>query len=149
MARLEWAYVEVFDAADTPPLDPAELANIPEHAWEQARIDLAPALRLLAVGHPVADLRRRIRAGHDPISPPAPEPRKLVIYRQARELYDAVVSAGAFSLLSALQAGTPLGAACAHAVTDVPKEAAEIEASVGTWFRRWAELGWIGRVRAL
>jgi hypothetical protein len=69
MARLEWSYVEVFDAADTPPLDPAELAKIPEHAWEHAQVELAPAIQLLAVGHPVADLRRQIRAGHEPRSP--------------------------------------------------------------------------------
>jgi hypothetical protein len=47
MARLEWAYIEAFDAADAPALDPLKLSGIPESAWETARILLDPAVRLL------------------------------------------------------------------------------------------------------
>jgi hypothetical protein len=61
MTRVEWAYIEVFDAADAAPLDPEKLALIPERAWESARLVLNPALRLLRVRYPVAALRREIR----------------------------------------------------------------------------------------
>jgi hypothetical protein len=148
MARLEWSYVEVFDAADTPPLDAALLASIPDAAWQSAQIELAPALRLLALRHPVADLRRRIRSGTEPIELPEPEAHGLVVYRKERELYDQRLEPAAFALLSALDAGLPLGAACQQAIETWPEQSAEIGASVGVWFRRWAELGWIGRVRA-
>jgi len=147
LARLEWAYIEAFDAADSAPLDATAIASIPEDAWENARIDLAASVRLLAVGYPVADLRRRIRTSDDSVPIPEPRAQKIVVHRLERELYDRVVSAGAFVLLSALRDGTPLVAACERAMADVPAEAAEIEASIGTWFQRWAELGWIERVR--
>jgi hypothetical protein len=148
MARLEWSYVEVFDAADAPRLDPLELAKIPEPAWQSARIELAPALRLLALRHPVADLRRRIRAGSLPIELPAPETQTIVVYRRERELYDQRVEPGEFAILAALEAGMPLGAACARAIEALPEGASELETAIGPWFQRWAELGWIAGVRA-
>lgn len=147
MARLEWTYVEVFDDADAPPLDAAELGRISEDAWERACIELAPALRLLSVRYRVADLRRRLRAATDSVPIPPPEAQKLVVYRLQREIYDRGVSRGAFALLGALRSGTPLVAACEQAMQEVPDEAAEVESSIGSWFQRWAELGWIARVR--
>lgn len=147
MARLEWSYIEVFDAADSAPLDPAELGGIPEAAWERARLVLAPALRLLPLRYPVAELRRRLRAGSEPVSLPEPQAQWLVVYRLERELYDRRLSRGAFALLGALGEGTPLVAACERAMAEVPEEAADIEARLGDWFRLWAELGWIVAVR--
>jgi hypothetical protein len=148
MARLEWSYVEVFDARDTPPLDPIELSQIPERAWPSARIELTPALRLLALRHPVADLRRQIRAGAAPLELPGPGAHPTVVHRRERELYDQRVDPAAFAILSALDAGAPLAAACQRAVDEAPQRDAEIELAIGGWFRSWAELGWIARVIA-
>jgi hypothetical protein len=144
MARLEWAYVEVFDAADSSALDPKRLAAIPEAAWPTARLALAPALRLLAVSYPVAALRKRIRLEHEAVPLPAPEAQKLVVYRGAdRNLYHEIVGEDAFALLSALREGVPLVAACERAMTEVPERAAAIEASLSDWFRDWAARAWI------
>jgi hypothetical protein len=41
----------------------------------------------------------------------------------------------------------PLGAACERTIAELASEASEIEASLGTWFQRWAELGFIAKVR--
>jgi hypothetical protein len=71
-----------------------------------------------------------------------------VVHRLERELWDRVVTPGAFALLGQLQAGVPLGAACEAAIAELPSEASEIEASLGTWFQRWAELGFIAKVSA-
>src|ERR1041384_5709314 len=62
MARLELAYIEVFDAPDTLPVAPENLASIPEESFTEARLVLAPCVRLLSLRYPVADLRRRLRA---------------------------------------------------------------------------------------
>jgi hypothetical protein len=149
MARLEWAYIEAFDAADTTPLDAAELASIPEDAWERVQIELAPSLRLLELGYPVADLRRELRRSTGAVAIPNPDPRWLVVYRNPeRELYDRSVTRGSFALLRALASGTPLVAACERAIGEVTDLAGEIESSVGAWFQHWAELGWIARVRS-
>src|SRR5262245_27755507 len=82
MARLEWAYVEIFDAPDAAPLDGAKLASIPEDAWPRARIVFASALQLLEVRYAVADLRRKLRdATAERVPIPERERQNLVLYR--------------------------------------------------------------------
>jgi hypothetical protein len=143
MARLEWAYIELFDASDAVPLDPEMLAAIPEAAWQTARIALNPALRLLSLSYPVIDLRRALRT-QERVSIPAAAPAKLVLYRAPDgTIHDELVSPGAFELLGLLGAGTPLVEACERAVRAVPGEAADIERDLGDWFRRWAERSWV------
>ena len=144
MARVEWAYVEAFDAPDAEPLDPGRLAAVPEAAWETAVLKLSPALRLLRVRYPVAALRKAIRTQPGAVAIPEREPQNLVVYRGAtRNLYHQVLSNGPFSLLEALAAGTPLVEACQQAMRNVPEEARDIEASLGAWFKAWAENAWI------
>lgn len=138
MARVEWAYVEVFDAADAEPLAPAKLAAIPESAWESARLVLSPALRLLRVRYPVAALRREIR-NKEHVRIPEPAAQNLVIYRdQSRSLRHLALSDGAFALLQALSRGAALVPACQEAMAKVPEEAQRIERDLGAWFQDWA-----------
>ena len=80
MARLELAYIEVFDALDTPPLAPERLAAIPEASFADARRVVAPSGRLLSLRYPVADLRRKLRAASDePVAIPEESPLNLVV----------------------------------------------------------------------
>jgi hypothetical protein len=145
MARLEWAYIEVFDARDAAPLDAERIAAIPEHAWPTARIVLNPALRLLRVAYPVADLRRQLR--QHPVASvliPDAEPQCLVIYRGPdRNLKHASVPRSAFELLGLLHAGLPLAAACETVVNEHPELASDVEHSVQAWFADFAQRGWI------
>lgn len=144
MARLEWAYVELFDAPDAARITPERLAAVPEEAWQTAQIVLNPALRLLHVAYPVADLRRALRSGNDPVPIPPERELHLVLYRSLdRTLCDHPVSAGAFTLLQNLQRGVPLVLACERAAVAVPEVAAEIETNIGQWFQGWGERAWI------
>jgi hypothetical protein len=145
MARLEWAYVEVFDADDSPPLDPQKLAAMPESAWETAKLVLNPALRMLRVRYPVVELRQRIRKNDDQHVPiPEASPRNLVIYRaQNRNLLHETLSDGAYALLDALSKGLSLVDACSRAMVRHPEAADEIESSVGSWFQLFAQNGFI------
>ncbi|HMJ14896.1 MAG TPA: DNA-binding domain-containing protein [Polyangiaceae bacterium] len=144
MARLEWTYIELFDAADAPALAPEKLASLPEAAWQTARIVLNPALRLLRVRYPVTDLRRALKAAHAPVPIPAPASAELVLYRSRdRVIGDEPVTPGAFALLTLLGAGTPLVEACERVVHSLPAEASYVEENVGAWFQHWAERGWV------
>jgi hypothetical protein len=145
MARLEWAYIEVFDAAEGTKLDAERLAEIADAAWEQAIIVLTPALRLVRTRYPVASLRQVLRDRPDErVAIPAPDEQYLVIHRSTdRALHHAVVSAGAFALLDELGSGTALGRACERARERVPAEGESIATMVGSWFRRWGERGWV------
>ncbi|MCA9596040.1 MAG: putative DNA-binding domain-containing protein [Myxococcales bacterium] len=149
MARVEWCYVEVFDAADSPPLDPMALASIADPDWPQARLELTPALRLLAVSYPVASLRRELRtANGSAVAIPEREPQKLVVYRaKNRNMFHQVLTDTAFALLSALADGLPLEPACERALTEVPEAESTLEASLGEWFQDWANRGFVAAVR--
>jgi hypothetical protein len=145
MARLEWSFIEIFDAPDTRGLDPEKLAALTPKQWETARIVLSPALALLRVRHPVADLRLALSPSSGKKTPiPEPSPSCLVLYRGSdRNLHHSEVSSAAFELLRALKERRSLVAACESAAIAVPDEAAMLGAHVGEWFRAWGDRGWV------
>ncbi len=143
MARVEWAYIEVFDAADVAPLTPERLAEIPEAAWESARLVLNPALRLLEVRYPVARLRRSVRL-EEPWELPAEEAQKLAIYRgRDLNLAHVALESGAYAVLEELARGTPLVPACRKATEQMGTNADYIEANIARWFQDFAERAFI------
>jgi hypothetical protein len=150
MARLEWAFIELFDAADCPPLDLQKLASLPPSALESGQIILSPALQLLEVSYPVADLRmqllesrRNAEAGRG-VDIPDPVAQQLVLYRAAdRRLYHRPLNPEAFALLSALDRGLSLVRACEHALNAWPEHAERLQQGVAGWFQAWAQQGWI------
>jgi hypothetical protein len=150
MARLEWTFIELFDAADCPPLDLAKLATLPPDVLETGHIVLSPALRLLEVNYPVADLRMQLlgsrRNGHEGPGVEIPDPvaQQLVLYRaNDRRLYHRPVNPEAFALLSALERRLSLEAACEHALQAWPEHAERLQQNVAGWFQAWAQRGWI------
>jgi hypothetical protein len=147
MAQLEWAYVEVFDAAQRSKLDAERLAALSAEAWERARCVLSPGLRLLSVRYPVADLRRALRRSRESgESVPLPDARRqeLVVYRGANlRLFDKALSRAAFVLLSSLGSGQTLIEACERAMTEPGAEPERIQADLAGWFAEWGELGFI------
>jgi hypothetical protein len=149
MARLEWCFIELFDAADRPPLDFARIASLPPDTLETGQIVLSPALALLEVGYPVADLRLELMAARassrvEPVAIPEPQPQCLVLYRGGDlRLYHRPVGPEALALLAALQRGLSLVAACEHALEQAPAHAERLQRNVGTWFQQWAKRGWI------
>jgi hypothetical protein len=148
MARLEWCFIELFDAADRPGLDFAKLASLAPGSLETGQIVLSPALDLLEVSYPVADLRQQLLAARAtpglPVAIPEPEAQQLVLYRAAdRRLYHRPLGPEAFALLAALKRGLSLVAACEHALEQAPAHAERLQRNVGTWFQQWAKRGWI------
>jgi len=135
MARLEWAYVEVFDAPDARPIDPEKLSRVPENGWERARLVPNPALRLLRVGYPVLELRKRLMVATDePIPLPEPEPRHLAICRRNLAIEHEALDPGAFALLSKLSRSVPLGQACESTAADLGLTSDAVSRALETWF---------------
>jgi len=146
MARLELAYIEVFDAQDTPPLAPERLGAIPDDGFADARLVISPSARLLSVRYPVADLRRKLRVeGDEPVAIPEASPQQLVVYRHERKLWDMPLSKVAFTFLAALKSGQALGPA-AEVAASSPEAEAEVAASIGTWLQQWTAKGLVSDV---
>lgn len=160
MARLEWKYVELFDAAEVPPFDTRVLGTLPPEAIERARFELSPALACVRFDYPVADLRLALldpvrsgapgsgapRANHVPI--PGRQPQHLVLYRGTdRRLYHHPVSEAALVLLEQLAQGRTLLEACEDTLERLPDTGDALAAGVGAWFQDWVARGWIVALR--
>jgi hypothetical protein len=149
MARLEWAHVEVFDAADVPLLDPKKLATVPEDAWEGARLIPDPALRLLRFEYPVIPLRRRLLTPeehdgeHGEIPLPEPSPSQWAVHRRERGIFHDALDVPAYFLLDRLVQGRPLGAACEETSQAVGLSVEALGEKLEGWFREWARLGYV------
>lgn len=146
--RLDWAFMEAFDAPDSVPLDLQALTTAPEDAWPHAQIELHPAVRRLVLAHPAHELREAVKSG-DARERPSATRTHLVVWRDLRcFLHAAPIEPMAFDLLDELARGAPLGAACeavagAHATAGGP----ELGARVGAWFQHWTAAGWVSAVR--
>jgi hypothetical protein len=144
MARLEWAYVEVFDAPDTPPIDPEKLGRVPEDAWERVRLVLNPALRLLRVAYPVLELRKRLLVATDDAIPlPEPEPRHLAICRRNLAIEHEPLEPDAFALLSKLSRSVCLGEACESTARDLGLSSDAVSRALETWFATFTSRGYV------
>jgi hypothetical protein len=146
-ARLDWAFMHAFDAADSPPFDPRVLASAPEDAWPSARIDLHASIRCLSLGYPVHELRHAVQHGEARDAPEAAATH-LVVHRDPRCFLHAVaVEPLALKLLEALRSQTPLGAACEAAARTSGSDPLAIGEKLGAWFQQWTAAGWIRAVR--
>jgi hypothetical protein len=140
-AKIEWAFIESFDAADAPPLDVSTIASIDEDAWDRAKILFHPSLRFVSMKYPAHTFRTAVRNGEKPPRPEA-KPTKVVTFRGAESLRYLEVEPAAFALLTALSNGKMLG----EAGEDASQIDADVGEKIGEWFQMWSANGWISRV---
>jgi hypothetical protein len=57
LARLEWAMIEAFDAADDPVLTRASLGELASDRWPDLRLETVRSLRILELDFPVDEIR--------------------------------------------------------------------------------------------
>ena len=147
MVAYEHLFVDLFDGAEPPPLDPAKLQGLPDDAWDRARIVLSPLLARVRLERPLHLYRLAVvEAGHDDEAPPLPEPRavSLALYRRELVIRYEELEPEALALLDALAAGEPLAPACERVAATLPADAAEaLGAKVGPWFQAWTANRWI------
>jgi hypothetical protein len=143
--RLDWAFMEAFDAPDAGPLELGRLANAPEDAVTAARLTFHPSIRRLFLGHAVHELRDAVKRG-DVCARPTPNSVRVVVWRDAMfALHATAVEPIAFDLLGELAAGTPLGRAC-EAVASAHSAGADVGERVGAWFQQWTANGWVSAI---
>jgi hypothetical protein len=149
MARLEWAHIEAFDAAEKATVTPEGWAR----ACENAVLQLQPYIRLVESQFAVDDLLLEIRKLGNSNQKIAswrrkrmPEIRReqafIVVHRSEYSVCYRRVDREAFQLLQALQAGKSLGEALESAFhgSAIPED--RWPALVQEWFGLWMGLGW-------
>jgi hypothetical protein len=160
MARLEWAHIEAYDGESGKTLGPEDLLEL----GPGLRIGLQPYIRLLQLQYPVDDLRIRVNAvsqEHGDASNAVlkrkergvvrqfirlkPERIFLAVHRLDFSVYYRRLSAEEFRLLEALGKGLSIGAAVEASLEDSSIPLDELRGNLETWFRAWADLGWLCR----
>lgn len=112
VARLEQALRESYHAADAPPLPADDLSNLPEATLLQARLRLAPAVRVLQSDWPIFSIwTANITGGPAPVM----EPQSVAILRADYTPKPHLITAQAATFITALQAGATLQMAMDYA----------------------------------
>lgn len=151
MAKLEWAEVEAFDAAEHAPLTPAEAATLDS----ASRLRLQPYLRLIELNYAVDELIVPIREsaqrnGGVPRAMPARRilraravaPIFLAVHRHELVVHYRRLDGEAYRLLSALSAGQSIAdAADAAYATSLLSPEASVQ-HLNENFAIFAALGW-------
>jgi len=139
LARLEWHIDQVFDGPgleERSPLTPARLRGINPDDWPQARLIVAPCLRLLSFRFPVNDFFSAVRSDeHSPL--PQPRPQFVALTRRDYVVRRIELTQTQHDLLLALTGGTPVGEAIARAAAGVD-DMEEFSVALGAWFQEWA-----------
>ncbi|MGO8718665.1 MAG: DNA-binding domain-containing protein [Acidobacteriaceae bacterium] len=159
MVRLEWAHIEVFDAAEAPILGPEDLLEV----TPATLLDLQPHIRLLQLAYPVDDLLLAVNKDADESGDAAsnagsyqrkqhpaakkmqrldPERIYLAVYRHQFLVSFQRLTPEAFRMLRSFQQGNPLGVALDHALRGSRLRESELADPVREWFAEWAQLGW-------
>lgn len=125
MARLEWAHIESFDAAEKKPLYKNDIAG---------KIELQPHIRLLTLHYPVDELRldaqRKLRSRDTERSL-----FHLATHRADGSVYYRRLETGEHRILGRFKKGATL-ATVLRGVS---------EQDIQEWFTNWARLGWLCR----
>lgn len=112
MARLELAMRESYHAADSSPVDPAILSQIPEDTLPQLRMGFAPSLRLIRSRYPLYDIWAANMANG-----PAPRAKaqSVLVTRPEFDPVPDPLAPDEAAVLDALIADAPLGQALRQA----------------------------------
>lgn len=147
LARLELAVTEVFDSPEQAPLDEAEIAAVPQDAWERARFTPIAAFRLLALRYPANAYLQSVRdEDHDHHPKPRLKSEWVAVYRRDYAVYRLDLAKAAYDLLSDLAGGERLGDAISAALRR-PGRKRPTGDDLFRWFREWIAGGMFAAVR--
>ena len=123
VARLEWAYHQVFHEADHGPLDSTGLSRLPPEAYATLRFRLHPASRLLASPYPVLHIWQVNQEGFsgDPSVRLDEGGTRVLAFRPELEVELQALGEGEFTLLQSLAQGRNLTDAAEAALQAQPE----------------------------
>lgn len=149
LAHLEWTIAQVFDGPGTESMDlpgPEDLRALDPDAWRQARIELAPCLRLLACRCPVNGYYTRARADDQAPDPPAAAAAWVAVSRRDFVVRRFDLEAGEYVLLEALGSGQCVEEAIQISAATVELDDAALAMTLQCWFTRWSKEGFFASI---
>jgi hypothetical protein len=137
LARLEWARVEVFDAADAAPLRLEDLQAVAAEAWPSLTFRVIPACVVVESEWPVHQIWAEAAPTTD--RRPGPEATTVRVWREEWRVSHAAMGDPEQRALSALRRGASFADICAAVGGDL--DAGEAAREVGGILMRWLEDG--------
>lgn len=139
LARLEWARVDAFDAADADALALAALAALPAERWPGLVLQLVPAARFVELTFAVDDAWAAIEANSTPVLPPHAAVRTVVVWRRDLAVIHRTVDDAEALALKLVAGGVRFANVCERLGEGLDTEAAAARAF--TCVSRWATAG--------
>ena len=146
LAELEQAMVLVFDADESPALDPAEFAQMPPQDWASARFVPRATFQLRAFHHPVNSYLQAVKQEKET---PGIERRATwtVVYRKIYAVWRMGLTRPQYQLLKSLAEGKTVAASLTRIARGADEnETRALAANLTTWFREWVEEGFFTRI---
>jgi len=146
LARLEWTFINSFDASDHPQVGEAEVAAVPPADWPGLRLSLSPSASCESFHWNVLELWRMGREQGGKVEPTRlSEPGCILIWRQAlKTRYRSLRPAEASCLLSAMQGGN-FSDLCAQLTGFYPE--AEVALAAASLLKTWLNQGLVSALR--
>lgn len=144
MAAFEWAWGQVFDAAEAKPLPASELEALEPRDWPGLRLEFQPAQRRLTLRWNVPAIYTAIAAGETP--PPAEQaaPTEWLLWRQDLVVKWRSLSPAEACAVDAAQRGEDFATLCAGLCAHCHEE--EVPGTAAGLLRRWLADGLISAV---
>lgn len=142
LARLEWALIEAFDAADAPLLSQATLAEVAPERWAELRFVFQSALALLTLAFPVD--RVRIAYDREAAEIPgelAPESTCICVWRTNERVFHRALEPIEAEALGLARAGSRFGEICEALAARLGE--AQAPARAAALLARWQQAGWL------
>jgi hypothetical protein len=140
LAALEWARSEVFFEAPATPVARDALKALEPESFPDARLEVIPALRVLALDHAAAAVWGRLEKA-EPAGEPVAQRIAVVVWRAGFEVFHARVELDEARALQDAVAGEPLSLVCAELGRREDPAAAAFAA-----LSSWLEEGWIAAI---
>lgn len=122
IARLDWLWWQSWSAADSPLLDPAELAALPPDGLASITLGLHPTLRLASFATSIPSLwlehQSPMRSEAHQL---AAKPERILFIRVGPHVQSHLIDVSTFALLEALERGSSLYAAAECALAADPE----------------------------
>jgi len=142
-ARLDYLYIQAFDAAACPIFDPATLSAAQQDALSRDRLRFQPHWFLFAEHWPLVRLRECLVAGQEPGPLPPPERRGFWAIHRAGSVAAVRLGPLQYRLLEDLHGGASIEqAVAALAEASDQEDRAFLARNISDWFAHWLALGW-------
>ena len=134
LARLEWAILDAFDAADAVALGEQDFEALPATAWAELRFRLVPSVRLLDLHCAVHEVWSRVDRGETPERPAATS-TTLLVWRSDFRVFHRPLEPIEHAALRGVRDGETFGAICAGAAAhgDLQAVASTLLELIGRW----------------